>query len=434
MKKKLAIALFFVIFFATTIPMVNANDSNMSWKEQVKLTASNADIALDHFGLSVSLDRDTVLIGACSANGNEFDSGLAYIFKRTNNGWIEEEILNASDGAEDDRFGWSVSLDGDYAIVGAYGDDDSGEQSGSIYIFKYTDERWIEQAKLTPSDATEGDRFGRSVSIDNDTVLIGAPWDDDKGEKSGSVYVFKLTGTAWNEETKLLPSDGTELDGFGSSISIDGGTAIIIGSGSAYVFNLNGTVWVEHSKLTANDGVGFSCVSLDGQYTIFGAPSDDTNGEKSGAAYVFKKDGEKWTQHAKLTASDGDTGDGFGTCVSIKGNKTLIGADEYWNSGNGSAYIFKCDSDSWVQQAKLTPSDGALSYDFGKSVSIYENYAFVGPYIFTKNNVSQPSDNNTVNPEDSNGNDTDDKETPDFEIALMLLSIVIVLLVKRRRI
>jgi len=179
--------------------------------------------------------------------------------------WIEETSLLASDGAALDYFGYPVSVDGDVAIVGAFGDDDNGTDSGSAYVYRFNGTDWIEEAKLLASDGQDGDRFGFSAVIDGDAAIIGAYRDDDKGMDSGSAYVYLYNGTNWVEETKLLASDGANDDWFGVSVCIDGDTAIVgacrdddngIHSGSAYVYHYNGMNWVE-TKLLASDGSSF---------------------------------------------------------------------------------------------------------------------------------------------------------------------------------
>jgi hypothetical protein len=163
-------------------------------------------------------------------------------------GWIEKQKLLASDGATNEFFGYTVSLDGDTALIGAptrYSTD-----TGSAYVFTRTTGTWTQQAKLLASDGVTGDDFGRSVSLSGDTALIGAYYDDDNGEHSGSAYVFARTGTTWTQQAKLTASDGAADDWFGESVALDGDTALIgahgddnngPGYGSAYVFTRTGT-------------------------------------------------------------------------------------------------------------------------------------------------------------------------------------------------
>ncbi|MCH8927549.1 MAG: FG-GAP repeat protein, partial [Candidatus Marinimicrobia bacterium] len=198
---------------------------------------------------------------------------------------ISEFKITAADGAERDNFGGSVSISGDYAVLGAPFDDDNGLSSGSAYVFKRSGTSWVEEAKITASDGAPDDQFGGSVSISGDSVAVVGAWsDDDKGSKSGSAYVFKRAGTSWAQEAKLLPSDGA-----------------------------------------ADDHFGF-LVSISGDYAVVGASSNDDNGPESGSAYVFKRTGTSWAQEAKLLPSDGAAEDHFGASVSISGGYVVVGA------------------------------------------------------------------------------------------------------------
>jgi hypothetical protein len=368
--------------------------SSDDWLEQAKILASDG-AAEDDFGYSVSISGDYAIVGAWGDDDDGELSGSAYIFKRDGTSWTEQDKLLASDGAAGDYFGMSVSISGDYAIIGAYGDDDNGERSGSAYIFKRDGTSWTEQDKLLASDGAEYDFFGWSVSISGDYAIIGASGNDDEGDKSGSSYIFKRDGTSWTEQAKLLASDGAYQDLFGGSVSISGDYAIIgasydddegDASGSAYIFKRDGTSWTEQAKLLASDGAeqdsfGFR-VSISGDYAIIGAPCNDDKGDASGSAYIFKRDGTSWTEQAKLLASDGAEEDVFGDSVSIDGYYVIIGAKDDDDNGDasGSAYIFKRDDATWTEQAKLLASDGAAGDYFGMSVSISGDYAIIGAY------------------------------------------------------
>jgi len=154
-------------------------------------------------------------------------SGSAYVFHREGANWVEESKFTASDGVTDDRFGTSVSISGDYVVVGANEDDDNGYNAGSAYIFRHEGADWVEETKLTASDGGAYDNFGTSVSISGDYAIVGASGDNDNGSHSGSAYVFRREGSDWVEETKLTASDGDYDDYFGTSVSISGVYAIV---------------------------------------------------------------------------------------------------------------------------------------------------------------------------------------------------------------
>jgi len=263
--------------------------------------------------------------------------------------------------------------------------------SGSAYVFHYDGSTWIEQAKVTASDGAVFAVFGTSVSISGEYALVGA--DGDGGNDVGAAYVFHYDGSTWVEEAKLISSDGAELDIFGTSVSISGEYALVgaageytTSPGSAYVFHHDGSTWAEQAKLTASDGAGGdkfgNSVSVSSNYAIVGTPFDDSvNGTDAGSAYVFHYDGSSWVELANLTASNGAAFDFFGLSVSISGNYAVVGANHH-DYGNvidaGSAYVFYYDGSTWIEQAILTASDGAGLDGFGGRVSVSGDYALIG--------------------------------------------------------
>jgi len=310
-----------------------------TWNEQSKLTASD-DAAGDMFGVSVAISGDTMVAGAPNDNDAGSDSGSAYVFVRSGTSWSQQAKLTASDGAADDMFGNSVAISGDTVVVGAPYDNDGGSDSGSAYIFVRTGSTWTEQTKLTASDAVAGDMFGASVAIGGNTTVVGAYGDDDAGSLSGSAYVFVRSGSIWSQQDKLTASDAAGFDYFGSSVAISGDTAIV------------------------------------------GAYSDDDAGAGSGSAYVFVRNVSTWTQQDKLTASDAAIGDEFGTSVAISGDTVAVGApnDNDGGSDSGSAYVFVRSDSIWTQQTKLTASDDAADDMFGVSVAISGDSVVIGAY------------------------------------------------------
>jgi len=340
-------------------------NSDGSWTQQEKLLANDGAV-WDIFGSSVSISGDYAIVGACSDDYN----GSAYIFRRNFDGsWTQQKKLIANNVAESDGFGNSVSISGDFAIVGALYDDGQGSDFGVAYIFRRSsDGSWIQHRKLTSDDGAEGDQFGGSVSISGDYIIVGTGKDDDKGINSGSAYIYNTS-----LPYKINSSDGAEGDNFGDSVSISGDYAIV-GAGSAYIFRRNSDdSWTQQEKLFANEGAAGDrfggSVSISGDYTIVGS--------NSGYVYIFKRSSEgSWIQQEKLMAKDGDVMDWFGNSVSIFGDYAIVGA-----LGEGAAYIFRRNLEgSWSQQIKFTASDGAAMDWFGNSVSIFGDYAIVGSY------------------------------------------------------
>ena len=164
------------------------------------------------------------MVGAWNDDDGGGNAGSAYIFVRDGESWTEQEKLTASDAVAGDRFGYSVSISGDYAIIGAWGDFDGGSWSGSAYIFFRDGESWIGQAQLTASDAAAGERFGLSVSISGDYAIVGTYGADNW---RGSAYIFVRDGESWTQQEKLTASDAAVDDHFGFTVSISGEDAIV---------------------------------------------------------------------------------------------------------------------------------------------------------------------------------------------------------------
>ena len=324
------------------------------WTEQAKLTASDAADG-DLFGQAVALDGDIALIGSFFDDDNGSHSGSAYVFTRTNDLWSETAKLTASDGLEADQFGQSVALEGAVAVIGAPWDDGVGLDSGSAYVFRWNGAAWVEEAKLTASDGAASDLFGESVAISGNTIAVGAWWNDGTAADTGAVYIYRWNGSAWVEEVKLTASDASKEDYFGFSVSISG-DSVLAGAhgkgpgpnkGAAYVFRFNGSSWSQEAKLTASDGsvkdaFGVSA-SLDGNLAVIGASQGDDGEKNTGAAYIFQRAGAVWTEELKLFASDAATKDLFGESVSINGNIVVVGAPRDDDKGltSGSAYVYE---------------------------------------------------------------------------------------------
>ncbi len=371
--------------------------SGTTWAQQAYITVSDG-AASDYFGHSVSISGDYAIVGALYDDvGSNNNQGSAYVFHRSGTTWTQYAKITASDGAPSDYFGGSVSISGDYVIIGAANDDiGSNSNQGSAYIFHRSGTTWTQQVKISADDGDALDFFSHSVSISGDYAVAGANGDDDNGSSSGSAYIFHRSGSTWTQQAKITADDGLDGDSFGHSVSISGDYTIIgaykdevggnSGQGSAYVFHRSGTTWTQQAHITADDGAGGDSfgysVSISGDYAIIGAQSDEVGGNSSqGSAYVFHRSGTSWSQQAKITADDGSASDNFGNCVSISGDYLIVGAvadDVGSNNNQGSAYIFHRSGTTWTQQTHITADGGAASNNFGTSVSISGDYAIIG--------------------------------------------------------
>jgi hypothetical protein len=302
--------------------------------------------------------------------------------------------LLAPDGRPDDRFGSSVAIEGDLLAVGAEFDGTTaGPKSGSVYLYRRAGFGWVFDDKLKAADASNNNRFGISLALDGDTLVVGSVDRFGTLPRAGSAYVFRYDGTGWNEEVKLRASNPTAHAFFGTSVDVDGDT-LLVGTdqtvaGCAYAFRFDGTQWHEEAMIKAddaapNDSFGNS-VSLFGDTAVIGAANEDHVQPPwidcdSGAAYVFERSGTVWAQSTKLISSDGLCQDLFGTAVSIWRDRVLVGAPRKNTNGvfrSGSAYIFERSGSSWVELQRL---DGfpVLNVEFGRSVSLDEHVAAVG--------------------------------------------------------
>jgi len=373
------------------------------------LTASDK-AADDRFGYSVSLSGNVAIVGAFYASpGGTERAGKAYIFRYNGTSWIQEAILIASDKAANDFFGFSVSISGNVAIVGASRADPGGTtDAGKAYIFRYNGTSWIQEAILIASDKAASDWFGNSVSISGNVAIVGADRANPGGTtRAGKAYIFRYNGTSWIQEAILIASDKTADDRFGNSVSISGNVAIVGAykadpsgtedAGKAYIFRYNGTSWIQEAILIASDKAASdwfgNSVSISGNIAIVGANLADPGGiTNAGKAYIFRYNGTSWIQEAILTASDKAATDHFGFSVSISGNVTIVGA-YYASPGGitkaGKAYIFRYNGTSWIQEAILIASDKAASDWFGYSVSISGNVAIVGAYLASPGGITK---------------------------------------------
>lgn len=344
----------------------------------------------DWFGRSAALDGNTAVLGVPYDNtAAGASAGSAHVFIRNGEGWYWEGKLSAADGTTNDYFGASVSVSGDTAIVGSYGDDTgAGQDSGSAYVFIRVEGIWGQQAKLTAGDGAPADQFGRSVSADGDTAMIGASRDD---AGAGSAYAFVRTGTNWGQQAKLTAGDRLSNDAFGSSVALDGDTALVgapddstaaaTSSGSAYVFVRGGGAWNQRQKLTASDPGQYdhfgASVALDGATALVGAKEEGwPAGSDFGAAYVFVRGGSTWSQQAKLASDIGGEDREFGRSVALSGDTALVGAP--YAGVSGSAFAFIRSGTAWGQQAILTPGDGGDGDEFGYAVALDQDTALVG--------------------------------------------------------
>ena len=355
-----------------------------------KITASDpaGGDDLGASGYDASLDGTVTLIGARDATGNAYSSGAAYVFRLADGTWSQEAKLVASDGASFAYFGYAVDIAGDIAVVGDYKHD---TYRGAVYIFLRDEDtgEWAQHQMLTPAPDV-GDSFGFSAGVSGDLIVGGTPGDDDSGSNyGGAAYVFRRNGASglWEQEAKLLASDGGNVDWFGMDVDVEGNHVVVGASrkhnmqGAVYVYYHDGDIWAQEQKLMASDGVSEDHfgknVALSGAGLLIGAYANDDQGDASGSAYVFRYDADAhwWSEEQKLLPGDGAGQDYFGSDVALSGDFAIVGApgDDDGATDAGSAYIFAYQGESagWQQVDKLTAALPDTTDAFGASVAAH---------------------------------------------------------------
>ena len=349
----------------------------------------------DFFGTRSALYSHFALFSAPSDDDLGSDSGSVYLYDLSidaPNGAMIRKI-HAPDGAAADNFGGSIFMDSAMVGVGSNASTIVGPLAGSVYLFNRVSGTLY--AKLNPLDAQPHDLFGSSIAKEGGTVVVGAHGDDDNGNGSGSAYLFDVEQAFPSQTHKLLAMDGQALDLFGQSVDINGGI-VVVGApnddhppfengGSVYLFNAS--TGQQLRKIVPADNEAFdhfgSAVAIDNGIVAVCAPGDDDNGSLSGSVYLF--DASTGAQLHKLVAQDSGVNKLFGSSVAIQDNKVVIGSslNDDNGSSSGSAYIFQASSG--IQLSKLLPSNGAAFEQFGHSVAIFDDTILVGAWEDTVN-------------------------------------------------
>ena len=351
-----------------------------AFAQQAYIKASNTE-RFDSFGDSVALNGDTLAVGvqfeesnSTGVGGDETNndadqSGAVYVFTRTANVWTQQAYIKASNTDADDNFGISVALDGDTLAVGAWledsnatdidGDEDNNaaNASGAVYVFIRNGSTWSQQAYIKADTIITSGTIGASVALSGDTLAVGST-----GQGPG-VYVFTRSGGTWTQQAIVQGSNTDGFDRFGNSVSLDGDTLAV------------------------------GAFSEDSNSTGIGQDETNDNATRSGAVYVFTRNGVAWSQQAYIKASNTELEDFFGWSVALSGdtlavgapqedsNATGVGGDETNNDVGraGAVYVFARSSNTWTQQAYIKASNtDAGAENFGWSVALDGNTLAVG--------------------------------------------------------
>ena len=390
-----------IVFIPMAVWAFNINEQDLS--AQTSFDENNGEVKVapndcqteDQFGRAVDVSGNNAIVGAYGNDDRADNAGAAYMLHYDGQRWQPAQKLSAIDGDEYDFFGCSVSIDKNHAIIGAYGDDDHGNNSGSAYIFTKENDYWYEVAKLKAQDSKSSDYFGCSVDISGKYMIVGAYGAQVNGSHSGAAYIYVRDSNGIYQQQKLIVGDAQAFDYFGYSVSISGNYAIIGAygksyhgekSGAAYIFKRMGRRWRQFIKLVPSDGAmndyfGRS-VSISGQYAIIGAIGKDDYGKDAGSAYIFKRTGYYWSRYAKIIPANLRKNFCFGTSVNISDDIAIVGAhgDDMKGKRTGAAYVYQLDRRRWKQIALFRPQDGSDDDFFGCSVAISGHRIIAGAY------------------------------------------------------
>ena len=390
---------------------------SLSEVEQLQQLTSSDFTFDDSFGSAVDISGGYAIVGARledhNADGqNELsDAGAAYIFEVANDGsWAQVQKLVAPDRESGDQFGYSVAINGNYAVVGAYLHDldvDGANQvsnAGAVYVYKRaSDGTWSLHQKLVPSERNSNDTFGLSVAIDGDFLLAGANGYDSGGlDNVGAAYVFELVNDSWTEKGQLLASVPNEGDRFGTSVGLSGEYAVVgaheaniidaqnftwDNAGAAYIFERQSDgSWAEVERITSGEAngselFGFS-VAIDGDLIVVGArdDSEDADGERkllnAGSAFIFERNSVgSWEKVQKIISQTRSVFAQFGWATDIFGEIIVIGEPRV-GGDSGGVYVFERGNDQlWSQSSR---SLGNASEYLGIDVAISAEDLIIG--------------------------------------------------------
>ncbi|MGE3609920.1 MAG: beta strand repeat-containing protein [Bacteriovoracaceae bacterium] len=386
--------------------------SGVNWTQEAYIKAGNSN-ASDRFGYAISLSDDTLAVGAywedstlttitngtgTSTNNAKVDSGAVYIYKRTGTTWAQEAYIKAGNSGASDFLGSSVSINGNTLAVGAWGEDsnqttitngstsssnNSTLESGAVYIYKRSGVTWAQEAYIKAPNPEASDYFGNSVSLNGDTLAVGAYQEDSNqttitngttasadntNTNSGAVYIFKRTGVIWAQEAYVKAANNTAGDQFGYTVNLSGDTLAV------------GAYFEDSNQTTITNGTS--------------ASADDSNAD-SGAVYIYKRSVTTWAQEAYIKAANNDATDYFGFSVALSGNTLAVGAQredsnqttittgtsassDNTNADSGAVYVYKRTGTSWAQEAYIKAVNNDSSDYFGTSVALAGDTLAVG--------------------------------------------------------
>ena len=372
------------------------NESGSVYSFRIRTNPAYKLVAFDktvdaEFGRALAVSGDTLVVGApyhdhvVAADDNR---GAAYVYRRDTDSWLLEQQLLASNAANDDHFGWSVDISGDTLVVGAPHRDGVFADTGSAYTFTRVGSVWIEQQQLAGQSPAANDDFGTRVAIDGNRLAVGVPGRAATIQSipladAGVVEVFDF-GATWTRTDTLVASAITNR--FGRSLDLAGDTLVAAGLNTeAYVFDGSGG-WIEQQILAVLPQP-VSAAAISGDTLVLGSGTNADLGMNAGAVQAYSWNGASWVDNGRLYADDAAAEARFGTSVAIFGDQLLAGApgDDEAASNAGAAYLFKASGGSWLQRGKILTIDAepedALGGGSPQAVAINLDGLIVGAHL-----------------------------------------------------
>jgi len=383
-----------------------------TWSFTIKITAGDG-AAGDRFGAAVyanrTADGNFITIGAPNDDDKGTDSGSVYVYYSTipPGTWTLEQKIVPADGQAGDQFGFALQFIR-LLIVGAPGDDDSGADSGSAYIFQRNNvnENWPQTTKLTGEAA--GDQFGTDVEMFIDwDAFIGAPGADGSAADTGAAYLYTNNGTSWSFERQFTSPESATGDHYGENIAIGDKYALVgaplevgdgTASGAVYSYSENSS-WNQNAKITRYttliDQRFGSSIAVDGNSAIVGAPATDS----SSITTLFAYNGSQWLQQGRFTVDNGGSSSRFGAAVGISGDIALTSApdNDTLAQNAGTVYVYGRSNSIWTQQTRINSDTPAANQNFGKVLDFESNTALIADnsnhYFYTRNGANWTLEN-----------------------------------------
>jgi len=367
-------------------------DTNSGWALEDTLLPGSPE-SFGHFGEEIVLVGTSAFVASAANPAPAIASGKVELFQRSGSNWAADGVWESRDEDEDDYAGYSVAIDGLYAVVGVLGDDDTAVFGGAAYVFRNFGAAWALEARLSggPDSSFQG-RFGADVDIDGLRLVVGADREAASAVlRSGAAYVFERHAAGdWRLEERLEASIPREDARFGSSVAISGDSVLVgassdqgsaPGTGAAYTFRFENDAWAFGQKLYAgggvvNDDFGF-CVAIDGDRLAVGAPRANPLGNDSGEVYFYRHDGSTWIAQSVASSSNDGAGARFGASLGLSNGLAAIGAPGDFD-GEGRVHVYEDALVTWLHRTELA-AIGALPGDlFGSSLDLDQGNLVVG--------------------------------------------------------